>query len=48
MDAADIYPQIWNRDGSEGLKYLLNYYDALVRFYQQAARENRAVIQYIN
>lgn len=48
MDAAEIYPQIWVRDGQEGLEYVLWYYNQLVAFYEAAAKNGDAVLSYLN
>jgi len=48
MEEAEIYPEIWVRDGDDGLEYLLANYDVLVKFYQQAAEQNCAMLLYIN
>jgi hypothetical protein len=48
MEATDIYPQIWVRDGPEGLVYLLSYYDEVVKYYQDAAARKLAVLLYLN
>ncbi|MFE7740798.1 YfbM family protein [Nocardia sp. NPDC057455] len=46
MDAADIYPRIWSRDGEEGLHYLRYHYDALVAFFDNAARCGAAAVMH--
>jgi hypothetical protein len=38
MDDAKIYPQIWSRDGDEGLEYVLNFLNPLRDFVQGAAK----------
>ena len=48
MEQAGVYPSIWMHDGEEALNYLLDKYDALVEFYQQAAAKQCAVLQYLN
>ena len=48
LDAAEIYPQIWERDGAEGLEYVLFYYNQLVSFYGDAAKRGDAVLAYLN
>lgn len=37
MAAADIYPDIWVRDGEEALDYLLAHFPTLVEFYRATA-----------
>lgn len=37
MGKADIYPDIWMRDGQEALDYIAHYYVRLVDFYSKAA-----------
>ena len=46
MDAQHIYPTLWERDGPEGLNYLVHYFRVLVRFYADAARNGDAVLQW--
>lgn len=48
MDESGIYPEIWERDGNDGLEYLLSYYELLVKFYQNAAAKNQAMLLYLN
>jgi hypothetical protein len=48
MDAKQIYPDIWVRDGDEGLEYLLEYYRVLADFYRDAASRGDAVIQWLS
>jgi hypothetical protein len=48
LDAAQIYPEIWVRDGEEGLEYVLDYYKQLQSFYQAAAERGDAALLYIN
>jgi len=48
MDAAEIYPQIWESDGPDGLEYVLHYYNQLTSFYQAAAERGDAVLLYLN
>jgi hypothetical protein len=47
MSAAEIYPNIWD-EGDGALEYLLEHYDSLVLFYQEAASRRDAVLQYIS
>jgi len=44
MDSADIYPQIWVRDGAEALSYLQHFFPALVKFYAEAATRGDGMI----
>lgn len=48
MDNAGIYPEIWERDGPDGLEYLLSYYDEVVKYYQEAAGRKQAMLLYLN
>ncbi|MBX9400559.1 YfbM family protein [Lysobacter sp. BMK333-48F3] len=48
LDAAEIYPQIWQRDDQEGREYVLGYYLELAAFYREAAQRGDAVLAYIN
>lgn len=47
MSAADIYPDIWARDGKDALDYLTHYFAALVAFYGGAASRGDGVILYL-
>ena len=42
--AEDIYPAVWDEDREELLSELLEYFDQLVAFYQDAARCGSAVL----
>jgi len=44
MAAADIYPDIWVRDGEEALDYLLHYFPALAGFYRATAASGRGAL----
>ncbi|MGN2635373.1 YfbM family protein [Nocardia takedensis] len=45
MDATEVYPPVWVRDGEElGLEYLGGHYTALVHFFTHAAKSNSAAI----
>lgn len=44
MERAKVYPNIWVREGPEGLRFLLNYLPALQAFYKKAAESGSAVI----
>ncbi|MBP2543926.1 YfbM family protein [Acinetobacter guillouiae] len=48
LDQADIYPNMWDEDSEEGLKYILPYFQDLKKFYQEAAFRNQAVLIYIH
>lgn len=48
MDAAGTYPQIWTRDGFDGLDYLLVNFDQVVEQYQEAAANNQAMLLYLD
>ncbi|WP_282297413.1 YfbM family protein [Stenotrophomonas sp. PS02289] len=48
MDAAEIYPNIWEEEGEEGLDYILEYHADLVAFYREAAASGHAVLRFIN
>jgi hypothetical protein len=47
MDRAEIYPQIYDRDGTHVLEYLLRNYDEVVKHYQGAAAKNYAMLLYL-
>lgn len=45
LEKADIYPTIiWVREGNDALKYVLQFYNELVKFYAKAAKEGKAVV----
>lgn len=44
MSAADIYPDIWVRDGEEALDYLLIHFPTLVGFYRSSAESGHAAL----
>ncbi|MGW6426624.1 YfbM family protein [Nocardia sp. NPDC055053] len=46
MDAADVYPRIWVRDGDSGLHYLGHHYAELVRVFDYAARRGSGFLQH--
>lgn len=48
LDAAEVYPQIWERDGADGLEYVLHYFIQLSSFYQSAAERGDAALIYLN
>lgn len=48
MDSAEIYPQIWTRDGKDGLDYIVEYYAQLQSFVADAARKGMGLLVYIS
>jgi hypothetical protein len=48
LDAAEIYPQIWESGDAEALEYVVSYYDQLRSFYLAAAERGDAVLIYLN
>ena len=46
LSAANIYPNIWER-GTEEFEYLMFYYLHLVKFFQDAAKLDKAMLLYI-
>ncbi len=44
MERLKIYPPIWTREGTEGLRFLQNYLPALKAFYQRAADSGSEVV----
>jgi hypothetical protein len=48
MDEAEIYPEIWMRDGAEGLEYVQAYFREMVEFYRTAAERGDAALLFIN
>ena len=47
MEEAGIHPVIWERDGYEGLEYLLSYYETVSKYYLDAAKKNQAMLLYL-
>lgn len=47
MDAAEIYPAIWGRDGQEALDYLVENYLPWVAFYRAAAQRGDGMITWL-
>ena len=47
MDKLDIYPNIWNRDGDEGLEYITEYYEILKNFIATCTNNNLGMAVYI-
>jgi hypothetical protein len=48
LTRADIYPNIWQREGQGALDYLLEYYDQLVGFFQEASGLGHAMLLWMN
>jgi len=44
MEKAQIYPSIWQREGKEGLQFLLDSYKSLLAFYKRAADKGQAIV----
>lgn len=44
MDAAEVYPQVWKREGAKGFDWLQSVFQELVAFYGRAASQRKAVI----
>lgn len=47
MDAAEVYPENWTREGQESWDYLWHHFERLRDFYQRAAAEGQAVITWL-
>jgi hypothetical protein len=47
MDKLDIYPNIWSRDGDEGLEYITEYFINLKSFVANCANNNLGLAVYI-
>lgn len=45
--AADIYPQIWD-EGEDALRYVVEYYEMLTRFFNEANEADEAMLLYMN
>ena len=48
MDAAKVYPEIWVRDGAEGLDYILDNYQQLRTFYLDARERGEGAILWLS
>ncbi|OGF66391.1 MAG: hypothetical protein A2Y62_12525 [Candidatus Fischerbacteria bacterium RBG_13_37_8] len=49
LQKADIYPNIWNEElTKEHLDYLLEYFDALKKYYKEAASQQNAMLIYFD
>ena len=46
LNNAEIYPEIWNK--SESKKYAFDNLKAVIKFFNEATKNNEAVISYIN
>lgn len=47
MDRLDIYPNIWERDGDEGLEYITEYYEELKVFIGECKKNNMGLVIYL-
>ena len=47
MSAAQIYPDIWERDGKEALDYLVHFLPQMVAFYHEAASRGDGAILWL-
>ncbi len=47
MDKLDIYPNIWERDGEEGLEYITEYFSSLKEFIANCTKNNIGMAVYI-
>ncbi|PIE54228.1 MAG: hypothetical protein CSA35_06695 [Dethiosulfovibrio peptidovorans] len=47
MDKLNIYPNIWSRDGDEGLEYIIEYYSILKNFIANCVKSNLGMVVYI-
>lgn len=48
MEDAQIYPDIWVREGDEALDYVMHYYRHLVAFYADAAQRGDGALLWLN
>ena len=44
MDAADVYPQIWTRDGEEGFDYIWEHFEHLRTFLQETKERGEGLL----
>ena len=47
MDLLDIYPNIWQRDGNEGLEYIIEYYLHLKTFVANCVKDKLGMAVYL-
>lgn len=47
MEKLDIYPNIWQRDGDEGLEYIVEYFNALKSFVANCVKNNLGMAVYL-
>ena len=48
LERANIYPNIWQRDGEEALEYVLEYYGEVRRFFCAASEMGDGMLLYLN
>lgn len=48
MDEADVYPQIWARDGDEGFAYIWEHFEQLRSFLGEAQRRGQGFLKYLS
>lgn len=48
MDTEGIYPEIWERDGADGLEYVLEYYQQFRQFYLDAKSRGDAAFLWLS
>lgn len=44
MMKAEIYPTVWDREGNEGLNWLVDSLQQLIKFYNRAASQKKGVV----
>ncbi|MBF0232980.1 MAG: DUF1877 family protein, partial [Desulfamplus sp.] len=47
MDQLDIYPNIWERDGYEGLEYIMEYFITLKSFVSNCVKNEVGMTVYL-
>lgn len=47
MKKAEIYPGNWDAEDDDNLEYLLDYYETLCAFLDQAKEENNGAVVYL-
>ncbi|WMS88848.1 YfbM family protein [Pleionea litopenaei] len=48
MDQLNIYPTIWERDGPDGLEYILEHFNGLKSFINDCANQRYGVVMYFS
>lgn len=47
LDAAKVYPEIWQRDGDEGFEYIWDFFSIMQAFIHDTARKQQCLLLYL-